>query len=86
MQACLNALQERLSADDTAGWGATATALAAISGKEDTREGIRAFFEKRPPVEGAMTRPVGPFAMAAGPPHQGKPLAELEAGPHMSCP
>jgi enoyl-CoA hydratase len=36
-------------ADDRAGWRVTETAMAAIAGADDTAEGVRAFFEKRPP-------------------------------------
>jgi enoyl-CoA hydratase/carnithine racemase len=50
VQACLQAMNERLGAGDADGWTATARALAAISGSADAREGISAFFEKRAPV------------------------------------
>lgn len=50
VQACLRAMNGILSSADAQGWEATREALAAISGSEDVQEGIRAFFEKRPPV------------------------------------
>lgn len=50
VQACLKAMNDLLGTDDTAGWQATAQALATISGSEDAQEGIRAFFERRAPV------------------------------------
>lgn len=50
VQACLKAINGLLAAGDGAGWDATAQALATISGSDDAKEGIRAFYEKRPPV------------------------------------
>lgn len=50
VQACLKAMNGLLGADDPVGWQATAQAFATVSGSADAREGIRAFFEKRPPV------------------------------------
>jgi enoyl-CoA hydratase/carnithine racemase len=50
VQACLKAMNGLLAAGDPAGWQATAQALATVSGSEDAKEGIRAFFEKRPPI------------------------------------
>ncbi len=50
VQACLGAMNSLQSAQDALGWEFTARALEAIRDSEDLREGIRAFFEKRPPV------------------------------------
>jgi enoyl-CoA hydratase len=50
VQASLRALSDLLDADDDAGWAATTRARESISGSEDTAEGVRAFFERRPPV------------------------------------
>ncbi|MGI4812769.1 MAG: enoyl-CoA hydratase-related protein [Janthinobacterium lividum] len=50
VQACLGAMNGLLAGDDAAGWQATTDAIAVIHGSEDVQEGIRAFFEKRPPV------------------------------------
>ena len=50
VQACLQAMNGLLAAADAAGWEATAKALAVISGSEDYREGVQAFFARRPPV------------------------------------
>jgi enoyl-CoA hydratase len=43
------ALSQTVQADDAAGWDATAAATKAVGATEDTREGVRAFFEKRAP-------------------------------------
>jgi enoyl-CoA hydratase len=50
VQACLTAVNGMLAAGDELGWQHTAAAMAAISGAEDTAEGVRSFLEKRPPV------------------------------------
>jgi enoyl-CoA hydratase/carnithine racemase len=50
VQACLAAMNGLQARDDGDGWAATAQALAAIRGSEDAQEGIRAFFERRPPA------------------------------------
>ncbi|WP_295381292.1 enoyl-CoA hydratase-related protein [uncultured Pseudacidovorax sp.] len=50
VQASLEAMNGLLAAADAAGWQATEAALARIRGSEDLAEGLRAFFEKRPPV------------------------------------
>jgi len=50
VQAALGAVNGWLAERDAQGWAATAQALAAISGSDDVKEGIRAFFERRPPV------------------------------------
>lgn len=50
VQACLGAMNSLQAAQDALGWEFTARALEAIRDSEDLREGIRAFFEKRPPV------------------------------------
>ena len=44
------AVNSLVGADDEAGWVATTEAMDALEGTQDSREGIRAFFEKRPPV------------------------------------
>jgi enoyl-CoA hydratase/carnithine racemase len=49
VQACLGAVNDYLAPDTAPGWAATATALASITGTPDQAEGVRAFFEKRPP-------------------------------------
>ncbi|MEO8298624.1 MAG: enoyl-CoA hydratase-related protein [Burkholderiales bacterium] len=50
VQASLGAMNTVLAAAEAHGWQATEEALAQIRGSEDVQEGIRAFFEKRPPV------------------------------------
>lgn len=50
VQACLGAMNSLLAAQDALGWEYTARALEAIQHSDDLKEGIRAFFEKRPPV------------------------------------
>jgi enoyl-CoA hydratase len=51
VRACLAAVNGILADDDDRGWEATRTAAAAtIAGSDDTREGVQAFFERRPPV------------------------------------
>jgi enoyl-CoA hydratase/carnithine racemase len=50
VQAALGAVNGWLAERDAQGWATTAQALAAISGSDDVKEGIRAFFERRPPV------------------------------------
>lgn len=50
VQACLAAVNGQLAAGDEAGWAATRGAMDAIAGSEDMAEGMRAFFERRPPV------------------------------------
>lgn len=50
VQACLGAMNSLQSAQDALGWELTARALEAIRDSDDLKEGIRAFFEKRPPV------------------------------------
>ncbi len=50
VQACLGAMNGLLAMADAGGWQATEEALARIRGSDDLQEGIRAFFEKRPPV------------------------------------
>jgi len=50
VQASLAAMNGMLALDEADGWLATAEALASIKDSEDMEEGIRAFFEKRPPV------------------------------------
>lgn len=43
------ALNQTVAADDEEGWQATATATAVVDATEDTREGVRAFFQRRAP-------------------------------------
>jgi enoyl-CoA hydratase len=50
VRACLAAVNGLLADNDDRGWEATRTASAAIAGSDDTREGVQAFFERRPPV------------------------------------
>lgn len=45
----LRAVDAVLMGDDAAGWAATEEALAVVATSEDVREGIAAFFERRPP-------------------------------------
>ena len=49
VQASLEAVNRVLSIEDPVGWDATAAALARLGESDDSREGIAAFFEKRPP-------------------------------------
>jgi enoyl-CoA hydratase len=49
VQACLAAINAQLAADDELGWAVTDTAMAAISGTEDSAEGVRSFLERRSP-------------------------------------
>ncbi|MEN9804291.1 MAG: hypothetical protein RIS41_1138 [Actinomycetota bacterium] len=49
VQACVSEINDAWSADDENGWQATARAKEAIGASEDIHEGLRAFFEKRPP-------------------------------------
>ena len=50
VQACLAAVNGLVGSDDEAGWTATREAVASLQGTHDSEEGIRSFFEKRPPV------------------------------------
>jgi enoyl-CoA hydratase/carnithine racemase len=50
VQACLRAVNGLAQASDEAGWEATGVATAAIAQSADLREGVAAFFERRPPV------------------------------------
>ncbi len=50
VQACLAALNQLVTDDDARGWEATAEAMAAVMRSADSREGVSAFLEKRPPV------------------------------------
>lgn len=47
--ASLAALTARHDAGDAAGWAATAEAVQRVTASDDMREGIAAFFKKRPP-------------------------------------
>jgi enoyl-CoA hydratase/carnithine racemase len=49
VQACLRAVNSLAGLHDADGWSATSTAVQSLSGTHDLHEGIRAFFEKRPP-------------------------------------
>lgn len=44
------ALEQTVAANDRVGWEATTRATEVVRGTRDTREGRKAFFEKRPPV------------------------------------
>ena len=50
VQSCLAAVNDIVAAEDELGWQQTQQALAAAIGSQDSREGVRAFLEKRPPV------------------------------------
>jgi enoyl-CoA hydratase len=50
VQSCLAAVNDIVAAGDELGWQQTQQALAAAIGSQDSREGVRAFLEKRPPV------------------------------------
>jgi enoyl-CoA hydratase/carnithine racemase len=49
VQASLQAINELVGDSDERGWSATAAAFEQLQGTADMREGITAFFEKRPP-------------------------------------
>ncbi|MGE0880793.1 MAG: enoyl-CoA hydratase-related protein [Acidimicrobiia bacterium] len=49
VQASLQAMNDYVGAGDGFGWEVTVRAREVISGSQDTAEGIKAFFEKRPP-------------------------------------
>jgi enoyl-CoA hydratase/carnithine racemase len=50
VQACLAAVNDIVAAGDDLGWYQTDRALTAATGSADAREGVAAFFEKRPPT------------------------------------
>jgi enoyl-CoA hydratase len=50
VQACLAALNALVAEDEARGWEATSEAMAVVMRSADTREGVTAFLEKRPPV------------------------------------
>ncbi len=50
VQACLAAVNGLVGGDEEAGWAATTQAMGSLQGTHDGGEGIRSFFEKRPPV------------------------------------
>ncbi len=50
VQACLAAFNELAAEDESHGWEATKEAMATVMRSADSREGVSAFFEKRPPV------------------------------------
>ena len=45
----LRALERHVAAADDDAWELTATAVARVQASNDSREGVAAFFEKRPP-------------------------------------
>jgi enoyl-CoA hydratase len=49
VQACLRAVNEYAGDGDVVGWAATDSAKGVALPSEDAEEGVRAFFEKRPP-------------------------------------
>jgi enoyl-CoA hydratase len=49
VSASLAALAAQFDADDATGWTATAGAVDRVKASDDLREGVAAFFEKRPP-------------------------------------
>jgi enoyl-CoA hydratase/carnithine racemase len=49
VQACLRAINSVATAAESQGWAATEQAVRSLSGTHDLHEGVRAFFEKRPP-------------------------------------
>lgn len=50
VQGCLQSVNEYVASGDELGWQLTRRALDGIKDTEDTREGVRSFLEKRPPV------------------------------------
>jgi len=50
VQSCLAAVNTLAGADDELGWEQTDAALDAAASSADSREGVRSFLEKRPPV------------------------------------
>lgn len=50
VRACVEVVHAVTGATDDIGWDATAAAMAQIRATADTREGVRAFLEKRPPI------------------------------------
>ena len=50
VQACLAALNELETEADSRGWDATTEAIGTVMRSTDSREGVTAFLEKRPPV------------------------------------
>jgi enoyl-CoA hydratase/carnithine racemase len=50
VQACLTAVNGREGEGDDRGWEATSRAISAIAASDDLREGMSAFFERRPPM------------------------------------
>jgi enoyl-CoA hydratase len=49
VQACLEAVNALLAVDDVEGPAATQRAMRSLVGTHDQQEGVRAFFERRPP-------------------------------------
>jgi enoyl-CoA hydratase len=50
VQACLAAVNDIVATGDELGWQQTQQAMTAVLASDDTREGVNAFLEKRPPV------------------------------------
>jgi enoyl-CoA hydratase/carnithine racemase len=50
VQQCLAAVDRIVSAEDPTGWDLTSQALSVVMRSNDAREGVSAFFEKRPPA------------------------------------
>jgi enoyl-CoA hydratase/carnithine racemase len=50
VQASLAAVNELMALHEDRGWELTQQAVASLAGTSDTQEGIRAFFERRPPL------------------------------------
>jgi enoyl-CoA hydratase len=50
VQACLAAVNGLVGMHDEAGWVATTQAMDSLQSTHDSSEGVRAFFDKRPPV------------------------------------
>jgi enoyl-CoA hydratase/carnithine racemase len=50
VQACLAAMNDAVADADEVGWAATRRAKESVSTTADAGEGVRAFFERRPPV------------------------------------
>lgn len=49
VQASMRAINAYVGSDDDLGWEVTERAIASMSGTDDSKEGVRAFLEKRPP-------------------------------------
>jgi enoyl-CoA hydratase len=49
VQSCLRAVNDYVGDGDVVGWAATNAAMDVALPSDDAEEGVRAFFEKRPP-------------------------------------